>query len=644
MGKEMRKAALALDDIREIMAQAANLDTTNLEANLEAGTLHLRTVHKKDALPYFLRIYRSNPNYRTDLEYWIALSYHHGLRFREAIDFYLRFRKRITSGGAPRTRIQVSALDRHIEECRSGILMVVRPKNFLIKNLGSAVNSEAADYSPSLTLSGDLLVFTSRRRDGNINENVSLRDNKPFEDIFISRKKDGQWQPATNIGPPVNTPGNDSDLSFNPKGDILYTFSDGDIFAAQMLPDGSWSAPVALKSPINSDSTEKGFTITSSGLAIFGSKRAGGYGGVDLYACQLKPDGTWGKVRNLGPAINTEFNEESPSIDNNGKVLYFSSNGLRGGMGGYDVYRTALLNESKLSWSEPENLGYPINTPDDDLYFIGTGDKGKGYFASVREGGSGYFDIYEITIPDFKTDQAALLPVRLQISIIEAETQKPLEAAVELLNAGDMTHASTAIAEKADWSFYVRNNQARSYILTVEAPGYTNQKIKIDLPATTPSEQIIRRNIFLIKSTGPASEKTVPSGKVSEREPVVTEILPARDTSLKPGSISFLFFATGSVQLTSSAIQLIKKLASTLSGNPALTISLEGHTDNIGDESYNVSLAQQRVNQVAEQLRKSGIPTSRIEIRAVGERRPAVSNDDEPEGREYNRRVEIRIR
>ena len=648
MGREMRKAALALDDIREIMVQAANLDTANLDANLEAGILHLNTVHKDQALKYFLRIHRVNPGYRTDLEFWIGMSYQYGLKFNEAIGFYERFRKKVTSGQATRSRIAVYTIDRKIEECRTGIDLVTHPKAYRIENMGPGVNSEADDYSPSMDIDEDVLVFTSRRRDGNINENVSLVDNKPFEDIFISKKTADNWTPAANIGPPVNTMGNDSGLGFSPDGNILYTYAKGDIYSTQFKSDGNWSTPSPLPYPINTDSTEKGFTITGDGaLAVFASRRAGGIGGLDLYMVRRNADGSWGEAHNLGPAINTEHNEESPYIDPTGKVLFFSSNGKKC-MGGYDVFRSKLIEAKAGTWSEPENLGYPINTPDDDLFFIGSKDDKRGYFASVREGGFGYMDIYRVFMPEFKPEKAAILPIKLTIQLKDGQTGEILAPNLTLVYANTMKTAAVPLRIGNTTVFYLRSTEAQDYMLNATAEGYEAATFRLPMPGTTTVVQLISRDLVLSKSApgkspGPEKKIETPVQVLKPEKPTEAGLA---DSPLKPvpigSDINRVFFDFGSAAISPAAQEALVSVVDELKRSSGRRVELLGHADASGSTVFNESLAKARAEAVKRHLVASGIDAGRISVKAYGERRPLVSNDDESEGREINRRVEIR--
>ena len=415
LAKEMLEATRAEDDARDNYVIAAETDTANVMANFEAGHMHLKTINKDRAVKYFLRIYRQDPGYRFDLEYWIASSYQFGLEFDKAIDYYNRYRDKLIKkpNYQGKDKVDIKEVDRRIQECKYGKEFVAAPKPFAIVNIGREINSEYEDYAPVLTADEKEIVFTTRRRDGNTYENVA-DDNKPYEDIFSTKRSGETWNRASNIGPVINTKFNDSNLAFSPDGKILFIYKDegnGDIYFTERKDDGTWGDLEALPGIINSSYRESSVSISKDGeLLYFASERPGGLGGSDIYVCTKDSKGEWSKVKNLGPTINTEFDEDGPFIDYNQKTLYFSSQG-RKGMGGFDIFKADLINADKNEWSEPENMGYPINSPDDDIYFSGTKDGKHWYYSSVREDGLGYSDIYTIKpIEEVKKPVVAKIP------------------------------------------------------------------------------------------------------------------------------------------------------------------------------------------------------------------------------------------
>jgi outer membrane protein OmpA-like peptidoglycan-associated protein len=504
LAAEMLKASQAEDDVRDIMVQAADLDTTNISANFEAGRLHLRTIRKDQAAKYLLRIYRQRPNFRFDLEYHIGSSFQFGLQFDKAIDFYNRYKLKYQRqpGYQGKDKVSLTTIERRIYECNNGKELVANPKPYAIVNIGPQINSEANDYAPVLNEKEDHIIFTSRRRDGNLNENV-YSDNKPFEDVFTSTKIGGKWTKAVNIGRTVNIPNHNSNLALSPDGKTLFSYRDdngGDIFVSELKADNSWSTPKPLPGIINSPYYESSVSISPDGNTLyFASERPGGQGSLDLYVCTKDSRGAWSKVRNLGPTINTERHEDGPFIDYSGKKLYFSSESHKG-MGGYDIFETTLVNPAKNEWSPPVNVGYPINTADNDIYFVGTSDGKRGYYASVREDGLGYLDIYAIGPKELVTRPTTVLPMRLVVKVIDAKNNTPLEANIELLSLSDSKPVPLSAKTKGNYTFTVTTKDPKNYRLSVLHEGYFPQVEEITLQSADMVEKVVSRTVGMAKS------------------------------------------------------------------------------------------------------------------------------------------------
>ncbi|QOI97299.1 MAG: OmpA family protein [Flammeovirgaceae bacterium] len=621
----------AIDDARDLMVTAANLDPTNIKANFEAGHYHIKTIGKDLAVKYFLRVYELDPNYRFDLEFWIGQSYQYGLEFDKAIDFYNRYKQRLAKrpNYLGNDRVSPAVVDRAIYECENGKEYVANPKNFSIVNIGREINSEWDDYAPVFNESEDQVIFTSRRRDGNMNQNVDL-DNKPFEDIFIARKVNGQWTAAENIGSPINTPYHDSNLALSADGQTLFIYTDeggGDIYYSDRQPNGTWGAPVPLPGIINSSYEEKSITISSDEKTLyFSSNRPGGYGGLDIYRATKDAKGEWSNVKNMGPKINTEYDDDGPFIDYDSKTLYFSSKG-RKGMGGFDIYKS-VFDEATNEWSEPENLGYPINTPDNDIYFVSTKDGKRAYYSSVREDGLGYDDIFMITIPQpviaakepeklpepEPEIEKQKFPLRYQVKVVEAGSGRPLDARVRLQGLRDNLVVPGVSGELGTMEFMIRAEEPKDYRLSVELEGYAfvNQNLKLE--GASEKERTITRTVELRKLT---------TGVVSV--------------------LRNIYFDFDKATFRTESYTELNKLERMMAENPNLKVEIAGHTDAIGTAAYNKLLSQRRAEAVKDFLTKKGIDPRRITAVGYGKTRPLASNDDEEEGRELNRRVEFKV-
>jgi outer membrane protein OmpA-like peptidoglycan-associated protein/tetratricopeptide (TPR) repeat protein len=389
----------AIEIAKEMYVQAANLDPSNIKANWMAGKLYIETINKDKALEYFRQVQVIDPNYRFDIDFQIGQAYHYGFDFDKAIEKYEKYKRKYYAKakyrGKDRTRLVT--VDRKLFECKNAKDIISRPTQYSVESIGEEINSTWPDYAPVISEDESVMIFTSRRQDGNTSSDVDS-DNFYFEEIFISRKEGGKWSPAKNIGEPINTAYHDANIALSADGKRLYLYKDtgrGDIYYSDY--DGSnWSKPKFLSNRINSSIyAENSISETSSpGVVIYSSDRPGGKGGIDLYYCVTDSKGNWYKSKSLGETINTKYDEDSPFLDYDGKTLYFSSSGHKG-YGGYDVFRS-VYDSAKQEWSNPENLGYPVNTPDNELFFHPTKGGRTAYFASVREGGLGFEDIFMV--------------------------------------------------------------------------------------------------------------------------------------------------------------------------------------------------------------------------------------------------------
>jgi outer membrane protein OmpA-like peptidoglycan-associated protein len=515
----MDAGSIALEDIRDVMIQAAEFDTTSIKANFEAGHLYLETINRDYATKYFMRVYRQQPGYKYDLEYWIGQSYHFGKDFDKAIEYYTRYKAKASKGSVPSKAMTLAETERRIEECKNGKEFMAAPKNFSIVNIGKEVNSEYDDYAPVLNEDETELVFTTRRKEGNMNENVDS-DNKPWEDIFIASKENAtakKWSVAKNIGAPVTTTTHESTLGLSRDGNTLLIYKDGnggDIFETTRNPDGTWSEPEPLQG-VNSSYAERSASLSSDGKSLyFASDRPAGLGGMDIYVATKDNRGQWTRIKNLGPGINTVFDEEGPFIDYEGKTLYFSSKG-RKGMGGYDIFKSNLTDPKDNKWSEPENLGYPINTPDDDVFFVGTKDGKRGYYSSTREDGAGYSDIYRVDTPDNATNEK--IPSKLTVKVFDAATKQAIDAKVSLLSVKEKGAVSMTTTRAGSYDFSVTTEETKDYTITVEKEGYALQSMVVNIVGASDKANVLTHTFELKKGT--AETVTAEPAAVVKKEP-----------------------------------------------------------------------------------------------------------------------------
>ncbi|WP_176223677.1 OmpA family protein [Marivirga sericea] len=389
----------AIEIAKDIYVQSAEADTMNIRANYMAGKLYLETVNRDYSTKYFERVKRLDPKYRFNIDYLLGRGYQYGLEFEKAIMHFNLYKNRLVANKSYRGGDKTSVYDVNdrIEECQNAKEIIGMPSSYTIENVGDDVNSTWPDYAPVLNEDETVMIFTSRRQEGNTNENVD-KDNFYFEDIYISKRKGVTWSKSKNIGQNINTLYHDSNLFLSSDGKVLYIYSDegnGDIYYSTENAAEEWSKPVPLEGRINSNGfAEQSIWVSEDGeFMMFASNRPGGYGGFDIYGCYLE-DGQWKRPFNMGPEINTKQDEDGPYMAKDGLTVYFSSKGHKG-FGGFDVFTTKYDPKSE-KWTKPENLGYPVNTVDDEVYFHPTSDGERGYLASVREEGLGFTDIYMV--------------------------------------------------------------------------------------------------------------------------------------------------------------------------------------------------------------------------------------------------------
>jgi outer membrane protein OmpA-like peptidoglycan-associated protein/Tol biopolymer transport system component len=632
---------LALDIVREQYEAAANIDPANIRANFMTGELYImRGPHKERATQYLLKVLELDPSYRFDILYKIGQGYQYGLQFDLAIEYYNKYKEKLVTQGRNYRgpdKVSLSDVERRIFESNNGKIYVANPENFSIVNIGEKINSEYHDFAPVLNENETVLIFTTRRQDGNTSENVDT-DAYYFEDIFISRKVNGEWTRAENIGNIINTPYHDSNLALSPDGKTIYIYRDengGDIYYSEIQRNGNWSVPQPLPGYINSSYFENGASISPDNKTLFfSSDRPGGYGGRDIYMATKDSRGMWSRITNIGPKINTEFDDEGPFIDYDGKTLYFSSRG-HDGMGGFDIY-ISQYDSATNEWSTPLNLGFPVNTPDDDVYFVGTKDRKRGYYSSVRDDGMGYTDIYMVVMPDLsdriKEKQLAqhveripeeqpeprikpdplLYPVTLVIRVEDLSNSKPIDATLSIRSMDGNVLVPIERLEQGVYRTVINNNRELEYMVTIEKQGYAFRNTKMSIPAAGEKPQEIRRRFEL---------------KVFE--------VGTRDV------LRNIYFKFDSHSFTQDSYFELNKLERMLHENPNFVVEIAGHTDNIGTVEYNMNLSQLRARAVVNYLVKKGIDPRRLKAQGYGKHNPLASNDNEKDGRELNRRVEF---
>jgi len=372
-------------------------DTVTAELYLLSGQSHFYLKNYPDALERLERSVKLNATEHPEKYYFLGRTYQAIGMLPEAINSFTAY----LETGKTKKDLQEDAI-MFKKQCQNSIKMMESPLDVDIRNVSENINSEYPDYNPSVSADGRIMVFTSRRPDGTGNF-IDAEDNKYFEDIFISTKDTvtGTWSEAVLLPGQVNSDGHDANMCISPDGSQLFIYKNmglkgsGQIFASKYSSRSEkWASPKPVEGDVNTSYFESSASLSSDGkLLYFVSERPrGGFGMGDIYVSKKEGKYSWGKATNLGPVINDEYDQIGVFIHPDGKTLYFSSNGPKS-IGGYDIFKSTLKDGK---WTEPENLGYPINTTGDERFFSLSTDGRLAWFSSDRKGGLGDLDIWEV--------------------------------------------------------------------------------------------------------------------------------------------------------------------------------------------------------------------------------------------------------
>ncbi len=373
----------------------------NTMAKYRSAECHYKLKRYDLALKYLDRAKEDDPEIVKEMQFFYGQTYHRMARLDDAIASFENYLET-----APKRTIEYDLATRYLTQCKYAKQLMKEPVPVEISNVGREVNSRFDDYAPSVTADGKTMVFTSRRSDTEGGEIDESSDYKFFEDIYISTwdEKLQEWSDNEKLPGDVNTDSYDAVLSIDPQGNNMFVYKNdermaGDIFVSKKnRTNGEWYAPEKLDKPINTSFYEGSVSITRDGKTLyFISERIGGEGRGDIYRSELDKNGKWGKPKSLGDIINTKDDEKFVFIHPNGKTLYFSSKGHQT-MGDYDIFKSELVDGE---WGTPVNLGYPINTVNEESTFSLTADNTKLFLAAEYEDSTGERDIYMVDVSKY---------------------------------------------------------------------------------------------------------------------------------------------------------------------------------------------------------------------------------------------------
>lgn len=469
----------ALDIYRELEIKYPDADI--LKFRIGVCLLH-KTDEVDLSLGYLQSVKSRNPK-ALDIDYYIACAYHLTREYDKSlasIDVVLANKKT-----SPATRAKAVRLR---EYCNNAIELEKDPVNVQITNVGAPVNTSASEYVPVVTSDDSVMLYTyvGEKSVGGLQAYPGQPDSGGiyFEDIFMSRRQGNNWLPPEPLGNQINTMGHDAAVGLSNDGQTLIIYKDqsggGDLYLSHLDGD-EWSIPEPIRGDVNTGAWEGHATFSADmRVMYFASERAGGYGGRDIWMAVLGPDGRWGNVRNLGPKVNTAENEDAPFLHPNGLILMFSSEG-HNSMGGYDIFQTELTPKDSM-WSEPgeaQNLGYPVNTPGDDKYFVLGLDGKHGYYSSGVAGGKGQQDIYLIN-----GDLGVKNPRICQLTGVVTLDSLPMKSSILVRDDMGMLRTFYLESNSESGKYLVNLPAGRSYTVSCEVMGYERRIAKVEAPNT----------------------------------------------------------------------------------------------------------------------------------------------------------------
>ncbi len=620
------------------LVKAQDFNPNNAELNYMLGVINFNLNPQSDVATKFLeKAISLNGKIPADVSYFLGWAYQFQLKWDDAIKYY-QFQLKVLNADAKENAFAIEDVTKKINECKIGKIETAKPQRVFVDNLGSTINSSYPEYSAFISADESMMVLTARRENstgGKIDEG----DSWPFEDLYQSFKVNGKWTPAQNFGPIVNSEEHDASSGLSSDGTTMFIFKykekdGGDIYTSNLV-GSTWTKPEHLNKNINSKSHESSVSLSYDAKRLyFISDREGNLGGGDIYYSDKDIKNEWGPAVNLGPSLNTKYGEEGVFIHPDGKTIYFSSKGHKT-MGGYDVFKSVFENGI---WSEPINLGYPINGPDDDVFFVISGSGSHGYFASSKQGGFGDKDIYKITflglekppivmnednllasvaapVSEFKAEKILNSGPKMTILkgvISDAKTNVPLEATLELIDNTLNEVIATFKSNSTTGKYLVSLPSGKNYGIAVKKDGYLFHSENFDLKASEVFQEV---------------EINVALKQIDVGQSIV---------------LKNIFFDFDKATIRMESANELDRLIKLLTDNPTLKIELGSHTDNKGSDEYNQKLSQSRSQSVVTYLIGKGILTDRLVAKGYGETVAVATNDTE-EGRQENRRTDFKI-
>ena len=577
-----------------------------IEANFMLGDIYIDTKDMEKAKKYYLNGVLTDSSYYTKGWYWLANIEMNDGNYDMAKQYFSIF----LTLDKDNKDLQPLA-NKGIKEAEFREYAIANPIPFTPQNMDKMINTPYDEYLPALTADEQTLVIT--RKEPRKSTTTAMTPEE--EDFYISTlDTNGNWTMAERVSEPLNSNDNEGAQCISQDGRfIVFTIcGEGglgscDLYWSKKIGD-RWSKPRNLGAAVNSRywDSQPSFSIDGKTL-YFTSNRPGGKGGKDIWKTTLNENGRWNKAVNLGDSINTPQDETCPFIHYDDQTLYFASNGHIG-MGGFDIFYSRKLNDP--TWSMPTNIGYPINTSGEEMNLIVGASGNTAIFSSDKLDGYGGQDLYSFEL----YEDARPVPTTYMKGIVfDEKTNQRLAADFKIIDLENENEVVSATADPVTGSFLISLPVNKNYALNVSMDGYLFHSENIELLSGTPDEPFL---------------KNVGMKQLSVGESVV---------------LKNVFFETNKYDLKDESRVELMKLHSFMQNNPAVSIEISGHTDNVGNDNDNQTLSENRAQAIYNFLIENGIEADRLSYKGYGETQPIDTNDTE-EGRANNRRSEFKIK
>ncbi len=566
------------------------------------GNIYFESLRKFDsAIICFDKVKELKSNYHPSLDYKRGEAYMYAGRYAEARKIFASISPEILNEANKRQ------VENYIKSCDFAVEAMKHPKKYEPINLGANVNTKWDELMPSTTADERFVFYTRHERIGNYED----------ENIFMSENNLGNFQKAELVDRPVSTDEYiEGATCVAASGKYLFFTSCGredaqgrscDIYFSKRVA-GGWDKPRNLGRTVNGPGWDSQPCLAVDGRTVyFASRRLGGYGGADIYVTTLDENSNWTAPVNLGPTINTDKDEERPFIHPDERTLYFSSNGHIG-FGKSDFFYTTR--DASGAWTTPVNLGYPINTPGDEIGIYITTDGNTAYIGSERPEGFGGMDIYKFDLDESVKPQHVTY---LKGRVLDEATKQPLQATLELFELdNDGKRYASLSSDGQTGEFLTTIPYGRDYAFTTNKEGY-----------------LFYSGHFSLKD-------------FKTNEPYKMDIYLKKIEVGKSVILNNVFFEVNKFELRAESKAELEVLIGLMQKNPTLTVEIGGHTDNSGIDSENKILSEKRAKSVADYLISKGIVASRLTYKGYGSLKP-ISDNKTDFGKQQNRRTEFLV-